>query len=312
MSSLVLKVFCFGGVTFIIWPLLLCSEISGFVFAKEIKYSILSLIVFSAVFFYQPHFVSTYFFNYGRGKKSILQNSLHLIFAPVIILILLSGFYYWGRYNLLGVLYFLTLLWASWHFLKQTIAAIIDLDKSNPGINSNLKILFHVCLICFSCYGLIRMFDLHNGSVELFGLRTPLILIPLWIQKMSLLIALTSFIITFSYAIEMKLRWIAYLPFLAFIVWYTQDIFLGKYFYFIPVLHGIQHVPFYLKKMRTQTYWRLKTISITVASFFFVQLIPSLLGESYYLLFPTILIFFNLHHFVMEAITWKKIEVVNT
>ena len=306
MSTLVFKSFFFGGATFLIWPLLLLSENSDVILAKYIKYAIVFFIVFSAVFFYQPHFISTYFFNYTRGKKGILQNYLHLIVLPLILLSLLLGLYFFGQYNLLGVLYLVTIVWASWHFMKQAIAAIVDLNGNHDVLNPNLKKLLQFCLISFACYGLVRMLDLHNGSVDLFGLRTPLIVIPLWIQKTILAFAIASFIITFSYAWEMRLRWCAYLPFLAFIVWYSQDIFLGKNFYFIPVLHGIQHVPFFYEKMRTQLSWGSKTIMMTVVSLIFVQIIPTALGERYFLLMPTILLFFNLHHFVMEAITWKK------
>lgn len=307
INRILIKTFFLGGVTFIAWPLLYVVEKLKVPHAVEIQLSVVAFFTVSALIFYQPHFISTYYFNYSRGKEFIREHSWSLIVAPLgIIAMLVVAYVQLLPFNLLGWLYLVAVVWATSHFAHQALAASVSADSERLARGSRLRRAGAFTLGSFAVYGLLRMLDLHNGAVSLFGLRSAHLYPPVMLQKIAIVIASASLAYAGVIAWREKIRLAAVIPFLAFIVWYSQDIFLGKYFYFIPVFHGLQYVPFYFKRIRSQRGWIGISAGIILLSLALVQVIPESLSSQGMMIFPSILLFYNIHHFIMESITWKR------
>lgn len=318
MGSNFLRSLFSGGASILIWGILVVgpqSLQSEWALAHDL---IFIFGAFLALIFYQPHFISTYALNYGRGWNYIRQFPFHfLIFPAVLVLFILTvglnTFFQSGLQwiNLPWILLF-TMMYAVVHFAFQAVAVIA---LESPVTFTTLRIqVLRSALVILGWIGLFRHMGFHGGSTALFGIETPRFnLDPKIFDSLTYLIVLLN-VFLFVYLCKKGLKLRASIPWIAFCLWYSSNIILKDFFYLVPVFHSLQYFPFFYDRIKStlRNPWFYAS-AIVVISLFVVQLIPMNLGKWFNfdsknsnLLFVSILISFNLHHFVMESVTWKK------
>jgi hypothetical protein len=262
---------------------------------------------------YQPHFITTYLFNYGRGIHYIKSNSMILIYFPVLLLVLLTSLVIQNSTSILSDIYLLVLGAGSWHFMKQTIAATKWIQGSARQIPSDTQKWLQLSMMTAAAFGVLKFIEIKGGSLNFFGLRTETIAIPGSLLSTIYWLFVFMSCICLIKCFRNKLNVKALIPWVAFSLWYTSDLMLRHYFYIIPIFHSLQYLPFFFERSRSYLKWR-SVCFLMIISLIVIQVVPSTVDtfltntkelNQVQIFFVSTLLFVNLHHFMMETITWK-------
>lgn len=294
--------------------LILGSLFIYFLPASLLSYSHQGFITFGsllAMSIYQPHFLVTYYFNYSRGWSYLKKHwFIFLLFPALFFLFILILFLTQTTQSFTLALISILLLFTGYHFSSQTMSAC---QFENQTAITPPAIFFRIgkiILISFYLIGLFKfisfnqnIFDFYGTQVNFFNLNQNILNVFIYF--------LLFFEIFFIYKWKnLGLRF--WLPFVCFSSLFLVDNLIREYFYLIAIVHALQYLPFYFR--RTQPMSKKFHLYVILLSLGFIFLLPNLLeykwgyknSWSQLHIFNSILIFFNLHHFLMETKTWKK------
>lgn len=318
MQSPWIRSLCFGGASFLIWGILAVGPQSLQSKWLLIHDLLFIFAAFLALVFYQPHFISTYALNYGRGWSFIRQFPFRFLIFPSLLLMFVLAIgvntFLQSGLQWVGIPWILlfTMMYAVVHFAYQA-AAVIVIESRKPFTPFKVQLL-RFALVSLGWIGLFRHMAFHGGTSALFGIETPKFNLDIQVLNNLTLLAILLNILIYIRLLKLSFNLKASVPWLAFCLWYSSSVILKDFFYLVPVFHSLQYFPFFYERVRISKKRPLLYAALLIGiSLFVVQLIPMNMGKWFHfdykhsnLLFVSILISFNLHHFVMESVTWKK------
>ena len=214
-----LKVLSLGGFSLLMigfWTFFKPVTASGLSFHNDIVLTVGTIL---ALLIYQPHFVSAYTMNYGKGFRYVSQHPLVFITLPLffLLLILLTLLQSLGFLSLISEVFYkvffaATLLGAAYHFSAQSMAATKYLRSES--INTEAFFLKgKLLLFVTGVFGIFHhasmtggSFRLFNFSLELFKIEADLLLF----LKLGLLLLHFLFIYRFW---KLSFSWVPYIAY---------------------------------------------------------------------------------------------------
>lgn len=255
-----------------------------------------------------PHFMSSYLIFY---KDAQLRRK-HVLIAWVLPLSLLVGLVLSGQWSETGVFWLLqgAYLLLHWHFAKQAYGVALWFQRKNSFPVLYRELCLAACLgIGFQGFlesqSAPTVLNVFKAQLPSFYLRSEVI----EMGRVLMYLLVVIYLIYFLYHIVKQFTWrrvFSLLPVLSLFLWFQYRSFPGTYLLLIPVLHGLQYLPFALKALGTSF---LKVVGVWAFAGVVFGMGPSLLGplSLKFITFAGVLfVFLNVHHFFVDTVLWKS------
>lgn len=316
-----LNFLCLGGGSiffFLAFSLLVSKESKPITLSLYKSYTYLFAVLIAGLV-YQPHFIYSYYINYFKNRPLSFdrKTSLSLLYTPIILIFILSLFVVDVFITpFIPILFTQTLLalvlpMIAWHFSCQTLHCIFYYSRTNPNakVKTCFRSLFFSTFIfgIFSCYIQLNDYPFYNLPIPKIELLTGSDHLLFYFRIAFLLVHICLALFSARFLTLLSL-----LPWASFLCWCLTVTFTKYFFYLVPLFHGLEIIPFFLRKhMNKDLIWGyFKILAISILLFFIaLQVIVGVeknLGSKYSKIFVAFLILLNFHHVILEGRTWKK------
>ena len=272
-----------------------------------------------------PHFMSTYFVFYSSGGTWKKHPFISLV-SPLLLFAVLA----FAVWNIEGPwlqrLTHLTFALFFWHYLKQSFGVSLWLGTSRRPTSKEKSALLTAFGIVGGC-GYLTAFHFPLPR-EVFGLQLdPIYFPPLalqlahWLPSLTVAVCVAALAIGHFHAKKSALRWQGILPLAALWVWMDPMFENQPLRFLLPFFHGLQYLPFpgrvliHSSSMKDRSSgFKIGGLSLAWGACFaigylliylFPELISHALKESSPRVPVAVVLFFNLHHYLVDAVAWR-------
>ena len=318
ISSL-FEVLCAGGATIFFMAIWFLFKSTSYYSPNTAYVGVYVMASFLAFTIYQPHFLFSYFVNYSKGLNFIRKHYVTFLIIPIILLSFIAltlvdiFFYSFIPLYIIQVSLSVALIMISWHFACQSVNTIFYHSRKLEQTTLNLiafRALFFLTFIfgIFSC-------AVENGSYPFYYLPTISIKLD-YNYLMTMRICFLVIHLICLNLIRTSISLLSILSWSSFLLWTLSVTFTKHFFYIVPLLHGIEVIPFYLRSrnsgiFKKVTMWQVVATSLLIfaAILQFAASMEKKVGLSpnvYSRIFIVTLICVNIHHVLSERFTWRS------
>jgi hypothetical protein len=307
-----LDIWLLGGI-----PLL--AIMLGLLIPASLHNDLRPYIPYALILFSYPHFMASYYAFY-RQKSVWTRHWFAALLVPLSLIGILSVLMKSEQPEPMQWLTQITLVLLFWHYLKQSYGSCIWLGHMrNDGLRSFPRNLLLGACLMIGCLG---FFMVQGGSGQglVFGMYMKFLPVPPEIQTLMRGLALLGVLFCCLYALRLDVKArslrasLALLPLIALWVWFEPYFQSPLTLAFLPVLHGLQYLPFVGRVLWNDLHERPKR------AYLFWGLCAFLMGGGYALFYMlprqvtmmeieglagASLIFLNIHHYFIDASIWR-------
>ena len=263
-----------------------------------------------------PHFIASYGIAYSK-KEFKKNNKFALFLFPVVVLVLVA-ITYWFFSSLELIIQILVVL-LIWHYVKQSYGVTIWSSVSEK-VSLSYKTKQQI-LAAYLFIGAAAIVFIHNTSSNFLYLGQYIQLAdldPLVSEIFTYLAASSIFFLLFKIKRETNISFKSNLrlnlPLISTFVWFLAIRVSQVAIVLLPLVHALQYSPFVYRatssilrsKIRLFGYF----VGYVIIGFLALHQLPKFLatsidGETGGVLFSTVLIVINLHHYALDSVIWK-------
>jgi len=320
MASL-FEILCAGGATMFFMASWFLFKSTSYYSPSTAYVGVYVVASFVAFTIYQPHFLFSYFVNYSKGWSFIRKHYITFLLIPLLLLLFIAltlidiFFYSFIPLYIIQASLSVALIMISWHFACQSVNSIFYHSKK---LEKTAKTLFAFRMVFFLTF-LFGIFScaVENGSYPFYYLPTISIKLDYDYLKTMRLCILVIHLLCLN-LIRTSISLLSVLSWSAFLMWTLSVTFTKYFFYIVPLLHGIEVIPFYLKDRKTDIFKKVKMWQVIATSLLIFMAIlqfaasleknAGLSPKVYSRIFIVTLICVNIHHVLSERFTWKPKE----
>jgi hypothetical protein len=272
------------------------------------------------ILFSFPHFMATYRI-WWKDKKSWKKEWL-VIGSAIAFWIMAIFFFIFPNPDLVGHLLQASYFYLLYHFARQLYGVSLwNWYQAKFSVNVIKKIILNLFLLSFITYYWMSL-QIHDVQQTIFYYTVNNYLI-----SSSTLIGMfyLTFILFFLFMSLDAYSWFkekkglkhftTYPIILLSVLWFLPTIQPAGWVLLLPVLHAIQYIPFWSKRLSSN--WKilaLNYLGFIIAGYVFFRVIPLQLNalmprENYW--FMIMITFLNVHHFFIDGRIWKLKDARN-